>query len=162
LGTLWGVGKWFFYVKDQREKYDELKRLFIERNRLGIEVTDPIPDENKESWASACASWRSSFGSHYNDHGLDVVPQVRSHKMEIYVWIAYWPWSFVWTIVNDPVRKIFNKIYNAIHGWLQSISNHYFADTAQDFRAVPKVSRRSPTKAPDADLDDDEPPVNLR
>jgi len=28
LGTLWGVGKWFFYIKDQRERYDEAKIRF--------------------------------------------------------------------------------------------------------------------------------------
>jgi len=53
------------------------------------------------------------------NRSLDVHPKVGKHKMRIYVWIAYWPWSFVWTMINDPVRKIFNRIYASIAGWLQ-------------------------------------------
>lgn len=41
LGTLWAVAKWFFYVRDQRSRYDALKTKFIADNRLQIGVNDP-------------------------------------------------------------------------------------------------------------------------
>jgi hypothetical protein len=130
LGTIWGVGKWFFYVKDQREKYDALKLNFIKKENLTISVDEPIPDDLK-------ALWQTTVQGYYEDgryHSLDVNPKVGRHKMRIYIWIAYWPWSLVWTMINDPVRKIFNRIYKSISGYLQSISDRYFKDTDKDFK----------------------------
>ena len=122
VGTGWCIAKWLFYVKDQREKYDELKDKFIINNKLEIAIKDPIPDEHKDNWLRMCHSLE------------DINPEISRHKDRVYVWIAYWPWSFVWTMINDPVRKILKKIYKNISSSLQAISDYYFKDIKQDFK----------------------------
>lgn len=128
IGAFWSIVKWFFYVKDQREKYDSLKENFIKQNSLSILVNEPIPDKFKELWTKSINGY---YGESYR---LEINPKVSNYKTQIFLWIAYWPLSFIWTIINDPVRKITNRIYNNIHTWLQSISDRYFKDTEQDFK----------------------------
>ena len=54
--------------------------------------------------------------SNYGKYGKVVLkPKVREHKSMVYLWMAYWPWSLVFTILNNPVRKIYRHIYNSIH-----------------------------------------------
>jgi hypothetical protein len=126
LGTVWSVIKWIFYVKDQREKYDDLKQGFIDSFKLEISVKDPIPDAQKQDWLNCIRA--NTY------EGLDVHPKIKQHKIRVYIWIAYWPWSLIWTVINDPVRKILNRIYRNIAEWMQSISDRYFKDTKQDFK----------------------------
>lgn len=54
--------------------------------------------------------------------------QVKDYKEMIFGWMFYWPISGAWTILNDPIRRIFNHIYDRIGGSLQRISNKAFAE----------------------------------
>lgn len=54
--------------------------------------------------------------------------KVSDYKEKIYGWMIYWPLSGVWTLLNDPVRRIVETIYNSISGSLQSISDKAFSD----------------------------------
>jgi hypothetical protein len=47
--------------------------------------------------------------------------------------MAYWPWSLLWTVLNDPVRKSCRVIYHYIHDYLQEISNNAFRGVEHDF-----------------------------
>jgi hypothetical protein len=132
LGTLWGIGKWYFYVREQLARYYEVKQKFIDNKKLSISVYDAIPEELKEEWVMAIRSFYDDYCGHYAV--VEVNPKIAKHKMQMYVWIAYWPWSFVWTMINDPVRKIFRAIYNRIAGMLQAISDSLFKDTKKDFK----------------------------
>jgi hypothetical protein len=59
-------------------------------------------------------------------------PQVREHKSDIMLWMTYWPFSCVWTLINDPIRKIFRTIYANIAKSLQSISDRMFKGAIAD------------------------------
>lgn len=48
---------------------------------------------------------------------------VNEHKARIFGWIFYWPTSAAWTLVNDPIRRLFNFIYDRISGGLQKIAD---------------------------------------
>jgi hypothetical protein len=54
------------------------------------------------------------------------VPQVGEHKSRIITWMAYWPFSMIWTLINDPIKRAFREIYNHISNFMQSISNRVF------------------------------------
>ena len=58
----------------------------------------------------------------------DIAPKVSSHKSDILTWIALWPWSMTWTILNDPVVRFVNAIYRGIASWLQKMSYSSFSD----------------------------------
>jgi hypothetical protein len=73
LGTCWSVVKWLFYVRRERERYDEAKLDFIKQKNLNISVTDPIPDDLKEKW-------KENLKSRYGSQSIDINPQISKHK----------------------------------------------------------------------------------
>ena len=38
------------------------------------------------------------------------IPTAASHKAQLFGWMAYWPWSALWTLLNDPFKRLFKLI----------------------------------------------------
>jgi hypothetical protein len=143
-GTVWSVAKWWFYVGNVREKYDERKADFLRSN--GVEGT-VIPDELKKKWKESLAhSTYSVYGGARQDFSNGIVPKARDHKAKILTWMTYWPWSMVWTLINDPVKRLFKYIYRSIQELLQSISNRAFRGVEND---MPGEDPPAPPPAPE-------------
>ncbi len=72
-------------------------------------------------------NWEQSFNRRgfLNING-GLPPMVRFNKTKILTWMIYWPWSAIWTVINDPIKRIFKFIYNVVQDYLQSISNRIF------------------------------------
>lgn len=68
----------------------------------------------------------SQHGKGSSFYGVIRKPLVRDNKSRIMTWMCFWPFSFVWTMVNDPVRKVFAAIYMRIKDNLQNISDKAF------------------------------------
>ena len=113
-GTVWAVGKWYLYVKDRRVKYEEAKSTWSASSSLSAR---PNP------------TWETSYErAKFLNSKKGLAPLVRDNKSRVLTWMGYWPWSMVWTVINDPVKKAFKAIYNRIHNNLQAISNNAFKD----------------------------------
>jgi hypothetical protein len=54
-------------------------------------------------------------------------PHPGDYKARIVGWIALWPASMLWTVINDPVRRAAEEIYARLGGTYQKISNRVFA-----------------------------------
>jgi len=48
-------------------------------------------------------------------------PSAAKSKDMILRWMSFWPWSMVWTLINDPIKKAFRAIYRKIQSLLQSL-----------------------------------------
>ena len=60
--------------------------------------------------------------------GYKSIPlKVSDYKTKIIGWMAYWPISAVWTLLNDPLRRLYDAIYNGIAASLQAISDKAFS-----------------------------------
>lgn len=130
-GIVWSVGKWWFFVRNKRDEYDERKRQFL--TGRGYPGDGPMPEKLKTDWRNSVDADRPY------DRRATFPPKARAFKGKIMAWMMYWPWSFLVTIVDDPVRKFFNLIFRAIHGVFQRISDGAFHDVKHDFEApVPK------------------------
>ena len=53
-------------------------------------------------------------------------PHPGDHKSRIIGWIALWPASMLWTMINDPVRRAAEEINARLGGTYQHISNRVF------------------------------------
>jgi hypothetical protein len=62
------------------------------------------------------------------------VPSVGAHKSEIMIWMFYWPFSAVWTVLDHPVKRIFLFIYNRIKARMQEMANKIFEPLTQQQR----------------------------
>lgn len=50
------------------------------------------------------------------------------------LWMTYWPWSMIWTIINDPIRRAFRAIYSKISGLFEMITNSIYDDAEESDR----------------------------
>ena len=125
IGTVWSIFKWYFFVREKREKYLAAKEEYekspersFQRERGAVaEVTDfPTP------WEKSMV--RSMLLN--SKHGI--IPLPGDNKSRILMWMAYWPWSAFWTLINDSVKKVYKFIYENISGLLLRISKAAFKD----------------------------------
>lgn len=45
------------------------------------------------------------------------------NKERILNWMMYWPFSGVWTLINDPIKKSFQRIFKGLENRFQKISD---------------------------------------
>src|SRR5262249_48149703 len=105
----WAFAKWWLFVTNNSNRYDEI--LADYRNEPGkadlpADVNDFTPEQKVE--------WKEYFDQHaytadwYEEYRrVEFYPKVRDHKADVLTWMAFWPWSLLWTLLNDPVRRFF-------------------------------------------------------
>lgn len=130
IGTVWSVIKWYSYVTDQRERYDELKAKFLKKRSIEGEI---VPKGLRVDWERELNDGHGNGGCSYRRCACIGRPLARNHKDDVIRWMSYWPFSLLWTVLFNWVVKVCNKIYQQIQASLQKISDHKFKDTAADF-----------------------------
>lgn len=131
-GAGWAIFKWWRFVVNLVEKYNDRKSKFLKERRIREVV---IPDEFKAEWARHVRD----FYDRYQPYTVQVLndgivpPDPNNHKEEIYLWITFWPWSMLWFVLDEPVRKTVRAIYRSIRNSLVRISEHAFQSTKADF-----------------------------
>jgi hypothetical protein len=65
-----------------------------------------------------------------NSDGLKF--NVKYNKERILSWMTYWPFSAVWTLINDPIKKTFQKIFKSLESKFQKISDSVFPIQKQE------------------------------
>ena len=124
------VGKWYLYVHAEKRRYRDARREFLKKHDI---KGDDIPKNLMLEWEEFLARWYDDeFGIRY-EGPVCVNPQVNNNKRKVFMWIVYWPWSAIWTIIDDPVKRLVRAIYHRIKGFMQWISDRAFADTRKDF-----------------------------
>ena len=46
------------------------------------------------------------------------------NKERIMNWMMYWPFSGLWTLINDPIKKSFQRIFKGLENRFQKISDN--------------------------------------
>jgi len=107
-GLTWAFVKWIFYmhrikdiVKNLRKKYDTQTSTLKFNEWVILERN--YPEGNYP-------------------------PLVSENKAQITFWATFWPWSAFWTLLNDPIRMIWNWCYKVFGTGLQNITNNVFKD----------------------------------
>lgn len=134
IGVGWGIAKWWIYLHDvstrnRTERIDWLKKRLenlkpttysIDRCEAALEQGYDFqlwPPEVKKDW------------EHYvkMEYNCNIKqPMVSDNKSRITGWMTYWPWSALWTLINDPVRRFYRWAYTQLHGLLQGMSDKAF------------------------------------
>ncbi len=114
-------------MKNARSNYEDQKRRWVghqykEGSLNGYETPPPGPFEMPNEL-------REKF-SRYALQNL--IPHVSDNKPRIIGWMTLWPWSFAWTMVDDPVRSLFKKIYVFIESTFKKMRDRTFADIYRD------------------------------
>jgi len=135
IGVAWGIAKWWIYLHDvsarnRAERYDWLARQwgrleagdpnFLEYESAHVNPPQRWPDLVK-------ADWKKYVAREYRGKTL-TKPMVSNSKARITAWMTYWPWSALWTLINDPIRRFYRWAYTQLRGLLQGMSDKAFKD----------------------------------
>lgn len=152
IGVLWSFAKWYFKLANIRDTYVELKNSYRAQHKLPemflrtAKTKDQCEDKDELIEREEIMERNVSFYKAVNNKmrqydSISMVdigetpsniikvfkPAASHHKSSITQWIAFWPISFVWTMINDPVRKIANYVFSRIKGTFQKMSDSMFA-----------------------------------
>lgn len=105
LGAAWSLIKWYFFLLGVRRRMEDIRREHPGWDRKDVAQLLRSPDVRGE-----------------------FPPQVSDNKSRVIGWMVLWPASMVWTVINDPVRRACEEIYNRLGGVYQAISNRVFRD----------------------------------
>lgn len=130
-GVLWSMIKLHFYEKKRRGRYDALKRNFLILNDVPDDATN-IPDPLKSEWLAYLDKNAPYYDKMYYLRNFNDPTQ---HQSRIVSWIGYWPFSLALTILNDPLRKIGNAIFESLKGTYASIIKSAWKGVEGDFNA---------------------------
>ncbi len=85
-------------------------------------VLDQKEKQIKESKTPYNSSKKYSF----------VMPMPGDFKGDITLWMSYWPLSFIWTMIDNPFKRIFANIFKNLENTYTKISSHIFKDLLTD------------------------------
>lgn len=131
IGAGWGFAKWFLYLKDRANEYQEKRFKFLVDNGVkNATMQTVVPVELREKWGDRYNSSRhSNAGTHR--------PLAVDNKGRIITWMTYWPWSALWTAIRDPFRLM----YQSLSTRMEQMSKNIFSDVGYDTDAdIPEVA----------------------
>lgn len=114
IGTVWSAFKWFLFVRD------EAKTLNDEISKKGRQQV--ANDRQKGHWENPTISSKDILDSNF----VLLSPKVKEHKEKITTWIMLWVPSVLWFLLNDPIRRLANWIYDRMQKAYQTISDNAF------------------------------------
>jgi hypothetical protein len=115
-----GVGSRYHYTQnDAQQSFSSRKKEFYKRHNL--KEGEAVPKELQNDWFE-----------YLNIQNVVIAPQVSDNKSKITTWMVYWPWSFFWTMLNDPIRRLFRRLYNNLREFFQKMSDKVFAGVKND------------------------------
>lgn len=120
-GAVWATVKWFLFVLRKKEDYLEAKERWRPQDEM-YQHSNSKEAEAKLTWDT------SNMRRHYLNSKGGLAPLVRENKERVMLWMVYWPWSAVWTVINDPIKRLFRAIFNMLQDTLQAISNRVWQD----------------------------------
>lgn len=70
-----------------------------------------------------------------------IIPTAGENKWRIISWMIYWPFSAVWTVINQPIKNAFNYIFIKLEGVFNSISKSMYKDVLAKVEAEQQAIR---------------------
>ena len=91
-------------------------------------------------WTRFCIEKRDrdiKYAQKYNTDKSIQRLYAKDHKGDIIRWVSYWPLSFILTLLDDPLRKLINRIVSMFDGVYDKLSESVYRDVVT--KTKPKV-----------------------
>jgi len=126
IGITWSFIKWFSFLMMARDKYRQWKHEFFTFG--GLDPCLTVGPENLDDFKKFISGKRDYK---YQDPIADLYegkrPRAANNKARIVSWMSFWPCSVIGTVLNDPVRRLFNFLFTSFKALYQKISDAVFA-----------------------------------
>lgn len=136
IGAIYAVYKFIRFSYKIREQ----NRFHKERFLLG-HSSSVMTEELFKEWTNLLATRRYTYDvqTFHGEREYPLTkPNISDHKSDIALWVIYWVPSLFWTLLNDPLRKIANLIYDLIYNQLKAINDYIWKDEDAKFKEPSK------------------------
>lgn len=114
IGVGWAWLRWEFFFRAIERRYAIFRSDYLQKNKM----TDLVTDAEKTAFLKE---------SEYAGFGRSVLPvRVSRNKSRLILWMTYWPFSAPWTIINEPIKHVFEFCYLQLGSILQARSDRAF------------------------------------
>ncbi len=117
--------KWWLRVTEKAQAAIKSMDAFYEEHRPEKKVDSAIPLDQQKSEKSG-RNLRDEWESHIRFKDELQKPMVAENKERIAVWIMYWPFSFLWSIINDIVKRLVEQFVIRFQKFYQRISDRAY------------------------------------
>lgn len=122
LGTVWSFVKWWSFLMDFRRAFRAARDEFLAARGAEYRVEElqdflRYHDVSKGRYGSSIARLRK--------------PVAQDNKGRIVAWTAFWPFSFVGTVLDDPVRRLCEVSFDWFKGLYQRLVDRLFQDETE-------------------------------
>lgn len=132
VGIVWSFIKWFSYLMSFRDAFRTQKEAFFKSKGLdGLLATAPVPEEHQAAFKDFIQHNVRWTGEHRAQLFDLERPRASKNKARITAWASFWPFSFVGTLLNDPVRRLFNLLFNWFKALYQQMSDWVFRNDGE-------------------------------
>lgn len=140
-GIVYGGFRWFRYAASILDKYGKVRDQWKADYNGGKEPTTEKQKADLRSWANN----RIEMG-----RGRSLPPKVTEHKSALVTWMAYWPLSLTWMLIDDLIfglwrtlTRLYEYIYSQLGGTFQAISDKLFSKYEGDFKKTEIVPEKN-------------------
>lgn len=124
VGIAWSFAKWFSYLMSFRDAFREKKEAFLKGRNL--DPAGQVPDEHMAAFKDYLDNSVEWSSSHRGQLLSLQRPRASKNKSRITAWASFWPFSVVGTLLNDPVRRLFNFLFNHFKALYQRMADWVF------------------------------------
>ena len=112
--VLWSYEKWLFYLWNFRSERDKAVKKYREQRAESPSHQGELTVEDI----------RANLGHiRYKRGYLSLTPSAKEYKGMIVSWGIWWPASLIGTLVDDPVRKLINLVFDLLSGLYQKAAD---------------------------------------
>lgn len=128
IGVVWSFIKWISFLLNIRSNFRSCKEKFLTNKKLPLDssFSKELIEEFKDYLRYQYDLNVKFSNISLSCEGVLEPPQASDSKGRIVCWMAFWPFSFIGTLFNDPIRKAFNLIFDAFKASYQRLSNSIF------------------------------------
>lgn len=120
MGAIWAFWKFYFFVRKKKEKYLTQKNKFINAGNT------------QEAWLVYVNA----------DYNLKDLANFDINKPRILLWMMYWVPSAIWTIINDPVRRMCENIYRILSTAFKNMYMKVMKEAITDIEASKNIKKK--------------------
>lgn len=144
IGLGWSFGKWYFFVQNKYEGFIEHRDKWLNRHNDNAKRVQREVDNHPEDFENVkipqiitdvndlSEDQREQLKEYLYDRGFisyradTIIPSVKDNKARMTRWIIWWPFSTFWTLLNDPIRKLANRMVDMFGGVYNGIAKRVF------------------------------------
>ena len=126
VGVGWSLIKWTSLLLDWRSNHqDRLKSITKEIKELSARKV--ATDTKAEDIPRIDINLQGA-----KDRLSSSLPTASENKSRITAWIAYWPWSLIWTFAMDYITRFFQHIFQMLETSYNNIQKRILKDFYKD------------------------------